>query len=176
MNGDFAAKFFWVCQFLFVYSLVGEISLFQIVNTNLTIRDEKIRHGCQTYQNTTTFQSLLYQQIHFNQIKSTMAAYNMSNVHVSPDVLSTLLLFQQGNLYKLQQKIMYGISRSSRPEVICKKKLLLKLHRIHRKIPVSESLFNNVVGLQICNFTKKRLQVFSCDFATFLRTSILKNI
>ena len=53
-----------------------------------------------------------------------MAAYNMSNFHVSPDVLSTLLLLQQGNLYKLQQKIMHGISRSSRPQVICKKAAL----------------------------------------------------
>ena len=50
-----------------------------------------------------------------------MAAYNMSNVNVSSDILSTLLLLQQGNLYNLQQKIMHGISRSSRPEVICKK-------------------------------------------------------
>ena len=53
-----------------------------------------------------------------------MAAYNISNVHVSPNVLSTLLLLQQGNLYKLQQKIMYDIFRSSRPEVICKKATL----------------------------------------------------
>ena len=40
-----------------------------------------------------------------------MAAYNMNmniNVHVSPDVLSTLLLLQQGNLYKLQQKNYAG--------------------------------------------------------------------
>ena len=35
-----------------------------------------------------------------------MAANNMSNVHISLDVLPTLLLLQQGNLYKLQQKIM----------------------------------------------------------------------
>ena len=48
----------------------------------------------------------------------------MSNVHLSPDVLSTLKLLQQGNLYKLQQKIMYDISRSSCPEVICKKAAL----------------------------------------------------
>ena len=53
-----------------------------------------------------------------------MAAYNMSNVHVSPDVLSTLLLLQQDNLHKLEQKIMHGISRSSHPEVICKKAAL----------------------------------------------------
>ena len=46
-----------------------------------------------------------------------MAANNMSNVYVS---LSTLMLFQQGKLYNLQQQ-MHGISRSSRPEVFCKK-------------------------------------------------------
>ena len=53
-----------------------------------------------------------------------MAAYTISNVRLSPDVLSTLLLLQQGNLYQLQQKIMHGISRSSSPEVICKKAAL----------------------------------------------------
>ena len=53
-----------------------------------------------------------------------MAAYNMANVHVSPDVFSSLLLLQQGKLYKLQQKIMDYISRSSRPEMICKKAAL----------------------------------------------------
>ena len=47
-----------------------------------------------------------------------MAANNMSNIHVSPDVLSTLMLLQQG---KLQQQILHGISRSSRPGVFCKK-------------------------------------------------------
>ena len=39
---------------------------------------------------------------HFNQIKLKMAANNMSNIRVSPDVLSTLMLLQQGELYKLQ--------------------------------------------------------------------------
>ena len=61
-------------------------------------------------------QSLLYQQIHFHQIKSKMTANNISDVHVSPDALSTLPLLQQGNI-KLQQKILHGISRSSCPEV-----------------------------------------------------------
>ena len=52
------------------------------------------------------------------------------------------------------------------------KKLLLKLRRIHRKIPVSESLFNKVAGLQICNFIKKRLQC-RCVFLWFCE--IFKN-
>ena len=65
--------------------------------------------------------TLLYQQIHFYQIKLTMAANDMSNIHVSPDVLSTLMLLQQGELYELQQQILHGISRSSRPGMFCKK-------------------------------------------------------
>ena len=44
-----------------------------------------------------------------------MAANNMSNIHVSPDVLSNLMLLQQGKLDKLQRQILHGISRSSRP-------------------------------------------------------------
>ena len=36
MSGDFAAKFFWACLFLFVYSLAGEIFLFKIVQMDLT--------------------------------------------------------------------------------------------------------------------------------------------
>ena len=47
-----------------------------------------------------------------------MAANNMSDIHGSPDVLSTLMLLQQG---KLQQQILHGISRSSLPDVFCKK-------------------------------------------------------
>ena len=115
--------------------------------------------------------------MHFNEIKWKIAAYNMSNVHVSPDVLSTLLLLQLGKLYKLQQKIMLDISRSNRPEVICKK-LLLKLHRIHKEIPVSESYFNKVAGaFRSATLLKETpIQVVSCDFAKFLRTSIFKNI
>ena len=61
----------------------------------------------------------------------------MSNIHGSPDVLSTLMLLQQG---KLQQQILHGISRNSCPEVFCKKATLCKIHR---------------KGLQTCNFIKK---------------------
>ena len=31
MNGDFAAKYMWVCKFLYVHSLAGEIFLVKIV-------------------------------------------------------------------------------------------------------------------------------------------------
>ena len=36
MNDDFAAKFIWVCAFLFVYSLTCEIFLFKIVKMDIT--------------------------------------------------------------------------------------------------------------------------------------------
>ena len=41
-----------------------------------------------------------------------------------------------------------------------------------------ESLFNEVAGLQVCNFIKKRLQhwCFPMNIAKVLRTPILKNI
>ena len=45
------------------------------------------------------------------------------------------------------------------------------------KAPVLELLFNKV-GLEVCNFIKKRLQhrCFLVNIAKFLRTFILKNI
>ena len=44
--------------------------------------------------------------------------------------------------------------------------------------PVSESLFNKAVGLQVCNFIKKRLEhrCFPMIIPKFLGTPILKNI
>ena len=64
------------------------------------------------------------------------------------------------------------------PEVFCKKRCSQKFHNIHSKAPVLEFLFNKVIGLQGCNFIKKKFHhiCFRAKFATFLRTSILKNI
>ena len=47
-----------------------------------------------------------------------------------------------------------------------------KFHKIHRRTPVLESLFNKVAGLKACNFIKNRLQ-HGCvvKFANLLRTS-----
>ena len=42
-----------------------------------------------------------------------MAANNVSNIHVSADVLSTLLSLQQGNLVDLQQQNLLDVSRST---------------------------------------------------------------
>ena len=64
------------------------------------------------------------------------------------------------------------------PEVFCKKKVFLKLLQFHRKTPVLECLFNNVAGLEPCNFIKKILRhwCFPVKVAKFLRTAILNNI
>ena len=53
-----------------------------------------------------------------------MAANNMSNIHVSPNVLSALMALQQENLRKLQQQILHGISRSGSPELFRRKAAL----------------------------------------------------
>ena len=65
-----------------------------------------------------------------------MAANNMSNIHVSPDVVSNFTLLQQGKLNKLQQQILHGIFRSSRPEVFCKKDAL--------------KTYAKIIGKQLC--------------------------
>ena len=51
----------------------------------------------------------------------------------------------------------------------------LKFRNIHRKTLVLESLFNNVAGLQGCNFLKKRLQhrCFPVNIGKFLRNAFL---
>ena len=71
-----------------------------------------------------------------------------------------------------------GFVQNHPPDVFCKNWCSLKFRKFHRKAPVLESLFNNVAGLQACNFIKKILQhwSFPMKFAKFLRTPILKNI
>ena len=69
---------------------------------------------------------MFYQQIHFNQIKLKIAANGMSNAHVSPDVLSNLMLLQQGKRYELQQQILHTSSESV-VQRFSVKKMLLKL-------------------------------------------------
>ena len=93
------------------------------------------------------------------------------NIHLSPDVLSTLMLSEQGKLFKLQQ-ILHGIY--SRPEVFCRKAALKNFAKFTGKQQY-RSLF--LIG-QACNFIKKRFQYcfFPVNFAKFLRTHFLKNI
>ena len=58
------------------------------------------------------------------------------------------------------------------------KKLLLKLCVEFTGKHLCRSFFNEVAGLQTCNFIKKRLQYryFPVNFVKFLGTPILKNI
>ena len=87
MSGNFTAKFIWACAILFAYSLAGEIFLFKIVKMDLTDSHRKnspqlFDQSKHTFHSLLFLQSLLFQQIHFNQIKSKVAANNMSNIHL----------------------------------------------------------------------------------------------
>ena len=120
----------------------------------------------------------LFHQINFHQIKSKMAADNMSNIHVSPNVLLALMALQQENLRKLQQQILHGISRSSRPELFRRKAALKSYVEFTRKHPCWSFFLIKMQDGDAWNFIKKRLQhrYFPVKFAKFLRTPILKSI
>ena len=65
----------------------------------------------------------------------------------------------------LQKQLFIGVFQS---------RFSLKFHNIHRKTPVSESLFHKVAGLKAYNFNKKRLlqRCFPVNIAKFLRTAL----
>ena len=113
---------------------------------------------------------MIYQQIHFIQIIWKIVANNMSNIHVSPNVLSNLMLLQRGKLYNLQQEILHSICRSSRPEVFCKKDALKTYGKFTGK-NLCWSLF--IIKLQAFRF---QYRCFPVSFTKFLRTPIFKNI
>ena len=71
-----------------------------------------------------------------------------------------------------------GFFQKRPPEVFYKKMCSWKFRKFHMKSPVLEPLFNNVAGLQACNFIEKILQhwCFPMKFVKFLITPILKNI
>ena len=77
-----------------------------------------------------------------------MAANNMSNVHVSPDVLFNFTIIAAGNLYIINYNEKLSMAS---PEAVVRrcsvKKVFLKLCRIHRKTPVWEPPLNKVAGL-----------------------------
>ena len=68
-----------------------------------------------------------------------MAANNMVNIQVFPNVFSTLMPLLLENLLKLQQQILHGISKSSRPEVFCRKALLkvMQNSQVNTRVEVS---------------------------------------
>ena len=67
--------------------------------------------------------------------------------------------------------------RSSHRKCSEKKDVLKKFNKLHRKIPVLESLFNTVAGLQPASFLKRDSNMcFPVKSTKVLRTSILKNI
>ena len=68
-----------------------------------------------------------------------MAANNMVNIQVFPNVFSTLMPLLLENLLKLQQQILHGISKSSRPEVFCRKAILkvMQNSQVNTRVGVS---------------------------------------
>ena len=68
-----------------------------------------------------------------------MAANNVVNIQVFPNVFSTLMPLLLENLLKLQQQILHGISKSSRPEVFCRKALLkvMQNSQVNTRVGVS---------------------------------------
>ena len=71
-----------------------------------------------------------------------------------------------------------GSFRSSHLSCSMKKTVFANLAKIHRKKSVLECLFIKVIGLQACNFNKKRLQqrCFPVNIAKFQKTCILRDI
>ena len=74
---------------------------------------------------------------------------------------------------------MFSVNNNKQPpEVFYKTAVLKNFLNIPRKIPVSKSLFNQVAGLNIRDYIKKRFQhmCFSVTIAKFLNMLILKRI
>ena len=93
----------------------------------------------------------------------------MSNIQVFPNVFPTLMPLQQENLLKLQQQILHGISRSSRPQVFCRKALL--------KVTHNSQINACLIKLQTGGASKQlQHRCFPVKFAKILRTPILNNI
>ena len=82
-----------------------------------------------------------------------------------------MILDNQGRLMLNDQKIplpnetqrSLGFVQKQSLEVFCKKRFSLKVRKFHRKIPVLESAFNKIPGLQTCNLEvcRKTLTDFS---------------
>ena len=85
-----------------------------------------------------------------------------------------LFVFLISVSWKLSQNYLriYPINGSSRPEVFCEKRCSWKFHKIYRKTPVLESIFNKVTDLRLAALFKKRLwhRCFPANFVKFSRT------
>ena len=62
------------------------------------------------------------------------------------------------------------------PEMFCKKGVLKKLRKFHRKTTVLESLLIKLQAWMPTTLLKRNYRCFSVKFTKFLRTPILKNI
>ena len=104
-----------------------------------------------------------------------MVANNMSNIHVSPNFRSTLMALQQENLRKLQQQILHDISRSSRPELFCRKAALKSYAEFTRKHPCWSFFSIKMQDEDTWNFIKKTpTQILSCEICEIFENTYFK--
>ena len=86
-------------------------------------------------------------------------------------------MFQIIHLFNHWQKHpfrdVFRKSRSSRPEVFCKKGVLRNFTKITVKHPCQSLFFNKVAGLRIANLLKERLwhKCFTVNFLKFLKNT-----
>ena len=93
-------------------------------------------------------------------------------------LLCGLILQYQNITLKYLISIINKISKKYNEQVFYKKTAFKNLATFTGKDLCCSLFFNKNAGLQSCNFIKKRLQHrrFPVNFATFLRTYVLKNI
>ena len=104
--------------------------------------------------------TLCYMKVRFGQLKTKMRSdYRMIMVRKMWKVRPVSRSSPEEVRIKLKLIIMRGYlqdrrlqCRSSRPEVFCK-----KFHKIDRKTPVPQSLFNKIVDLRLATLLKERL-------------------
>ena len=83
-----------------------------------------------------------------------------------------------GNLLYTKSCNGYCIMQKQPPVVFCEKRGSSKFHKIHRKAPVPESLFNKVAGLRPTTLLKTGLwhRCFPVNFVIFRRTTFSQNL
>ena len=94
--------------------------------------------------------------------------------------IASVAEFEQVNLCRISHTHTYLFlhnSRSSRPEVFCKKAVIRNSTKFTGNHLRQSLFFNKVAGLRPAALLKKRLwnRCFSVNFARFLRTPFLQN-
>ena len=79
------------------------------------------------------------------------------------------------NIFSFPQLLETDFQITSRSQKFFKICILKNFYKVHRKTPVLESLFDKVVGLKACNFTKKRFKtrfIFPCEYCKIIKNTL----